>query len=46
MQTERELIGLCLALLAEQSSLSASERKLAKTSAAAALNPVNVRRDS
>lgn len=42
MRTERELIGLCLALLEAQSSLSASERKLAKTSAAAVLNRLYV----
>lgn len=35
MQTEQELIALCLALIDERAGLSASERKLAKTVSAA-----------
>lgn len=42
MQTEQELVALCLALIEGQGGLSAAERKLAKTAPTSALKPREV----
>ncbi|UNU11462.1 Eco57I restriction-modification methylase domain-containing protein [Xanthomonas translucens] len=39
MQTEQELVALCLALIKDQDSLSAAEKKLTKTAPVSALKP-------
>ncbi len=42
MQTEQDLVGMCLALCETQASLSAAERKLIKSSGAARVAPAAV----
>lgn len=42
LQTEQELVALCLALIGEQSGLTTIERKLAKTAPASAYKPSDI----